>query len=209
MPYSSISNSIVSRKNLRADIRQQRNLLTAEFQKDAAQQLVSQLKNHPLVNSAENIAVYLANDSELDPQFLIQWCWQHNINTYLPVIHPFSKGQLLFLHYHQASKMQLNRYGILEPRLNVTDVLPTAQLDIIFTPLVAFTNTGERLGMGGGYYDRTLATWFAQKSRKNNAKPYPIGLAHDCQQVAQIPTEDWDIPLPEIITPTQHLLFNQ
>lgn len=210
---------LISRTKLRAEIRQQRSLLTDEFQQHAAQSLVEQLTDHCILKTAKNIAIYLANDSELDPVLLITWCWQQNINTYLPVIHPFNKGQLLFLHYHKSSKMQLNRYGILEPKLNVNDVLPTSKLDVIFTPLVAFSKSGQRLGMGGGYYDRTLATWFAQtknaqQSTKKSStvkniivKPYPIGLAHDCQRVDNIPTEHWDIPLPEIITPTQKIKF--
>jgi len=57
--------------------------------------------------------------------------------------------------------------------------------------------------MGGGYYDRTLAKWF----KNQKAKPHPIGLAHTCQKIQGIPSEHWDIPLPEIITPNQHFKF--
>jgi 5-formyltetrahydrofolate cyclo-ligase len=205
-----MKNCPLNRKTLRTHIRQQRNLLTDKFQQASSLKLVNQLNSLPQVKSAKNIAIYLTNDSELNAHLFIEWCWKSNIQTYLPVIHPFSKGQLLFLHYHASSVMQKNRYGILEPKLNVTDVIPTAQLDIIFTPVVAFDDSGARLGMGGGYYDRTLSTWFANTGRANKAtmnKPYPIGLAHDCQLVDCIPTEPWDIPIPEIITPTQHFSF--
>lgn len=92
-----------------------------------------------------------------------------------------------------------NRYGILEPRLNVLDVLPANQLDVICTPLVAFDGSGQRLGMGGGYYDRTLAPWYQSG---NGAKP--VGIAHDCQRVETLPVEAWDVPLPEILTPSRH-----
>ena len=77
-------------------------------------------------------------------------------------------------------------------------IIPTNQLDIICTPLVAFDKQGHRLGMGGGYYDRTLAPWFHYKSG-----PKPIGLAHSCQEVEQLPVESWDVPLPKIVTPKQ------
>jgi len=63
-------------------------------------------------------------------------------------------------------------------------------------PLVAFDQQGERLGMGGGYYDRTFE--FLRRSGLN--KPKLIGLAHDFQQVDAIPTEAWDVPLTAIVT---------
>jgi 5,10-methenyltetrahydrofolate synthetase len=59
--------------------------------------------------------------------------------------------------------------------------LPHSMLDIICTPLVAF-DEANRLGMGGGYYDRTLACW-----HEHQLGPRPLGLAHDCQQVDAVP----------------------
>ncbi|MEW6989461.1 5-formyltetrahydrofolate cyclo-ligase [Colwelliaceae bacterium 6441] len=194
-----------NRTELRQTIREKRQGLSSDDQTQAAVQLSSSLAHHPKVKHAKNIALYLTNDGELNTQPFIDYCWQNNIKTYLPVIHPFSKGHLLFLRYHEQSIMRKNKYHILEPQLNVCDVLPVAQIDIIFTPLVAFDQTGARLGMGGGYYDRTLSTWFTQKEGVN--KPYPIGLAYDCQEVAKVPTEHWDIPIPEIITPTKQYQF--
>jgi 5-formyltetrahydrofolate cyclo-ligase len=94
--------------------------------------------------------------------------------------------------------MTYNKFGILEPKLDQTLVKPVKELDLICTPLVAFDSHGHRLGMGGGYYDRTLAHWF-----KTGEGAQPMGLAHDCQHVEQLPTEAWDIPLPKIITPSQ------
>ena len=64
-------------------------------------------------------------------------------------------------------------------------------------PLVAFDKQGNRLGMGGGFYDRTLARLHEQ----NWQKPQLIGLAHECQKVDALPIESWDVPLKTIITP--------
>ena len=82
--------------------------------------------------------------------------------------------------------------------------MPSQQLDIIFTPLVAFDDSGNRLGMGGGFYDRTLA---GLANKINNTAI--IGLAYDQQQVDQLPLEAWDIPLPRIITETKDYQFSQ
>lgn len=63
-------------------------------------------------------------------------------------------------------------------------------------PLVAFDEYGQRLGMGGGFYDRTLQNW-------QHYKMQPVGYAHDCQLVEKLPVEEWDIPLPAVVTPSK------
>jgi len=195
------------RQALRTNIRIKRQSLSKTEQSKASADLFIQLISHEKINQAEHIAIYLANDSELDALPFVHWCWQNNKSVYLPVIHPFCEGQLLFLKYDQNTKMQINQYGISEPKLDVTAIKLVKELDIIFTPLVAFDKQGNRLGMGGGFYDRTLARWFQDYQTNTLTKPYPIGLAHDCQHVLEVPCELWDVPLPEIFTPEHHYKF--
>ncbi len=90
----------------------------------------------------------------------------------------------------------VNRLKIREPKLDVRDVLPLDQLNVLITPLVAFDQQGQRLGMGGGFYDRTLQNW-----RQHGIQP--VGYAHDCQLVDALPIEEWDIPLPAVVTPSK------
>ena len=212
-----------TRNQIRSLIRTKRKSLNDIEQQKLSRELLDQLTARTDVLSANNIALYLANDGELDPMLFIQWCWQNNKNVYLPVLHPFSAGNLLFLHYQPSSSMQKNKYGILEPKLDVRLIKKVNDIDIIFTPLVAFDQTGNRLGMGGGFYDRTLSTWFKKYRLENNKngeqkgkhvnekiplKPYPIGLAHDIQLIDELPSQLWDIPLPEIVTPTRQYKFD-
>jgi len=189
-----------ARSQLRSIIRQRRNSLSVAEQGQAGMSLTESLARHEKIQQASRIAIYLSNDGELSTKNFIDWCWQQNKEVYLPVIHPFSPGNLLFLHYQTTTKLVSNAYGISEPKLDVTKVCPLGELDVICTPLVAFDNTGARLGMGGGFYDRSLAHW--QQTRL-----YPLGLAHDCQLVESVPVESWDIPLPEIITPSKSYSF--
>ncbi len=191
------------RAQLRTDIRQQRRLLSVSTQEQAMLTVHKRLITHPKIQQAQHIAIYLANDGELDLTQFIQWCWQQDKKLYLPVIHPFSKGQLLFLHYDNNTIMINNRYGIKEPKLDVRDIYPIKQLDVLLTPLVAFDESCARLGMGGGFYDRSLHSWYQRFQHNKYAKPYPIGLAHDCQKIEKVPNASWDIPLPEIITPSK------
>lgn len=220
MHNSTEKTSLLSRTQIRRMVRQKRNELSINDQQTAAVELSIKLQTLPYIQTAKKIALYLANDGELNPMLFIKWCWREGKEVYLPVIHPFNKHNLLFLRYGEETQLQNNKFGILEPVLDVTTVCPAYMLDVLCTPLVAFDANGARLGMGGGFYDRTLANWYSQQSKLTsltlnepkitNIKSsmlYPIGIAHNCQLIDAVPIEHWDIPLPEIITPNKRYLF--
>ncbi|MEO9275625.1 5-formyltetrahydrofolate cyclo-ligase [Marinomonas sp. 5E14-1] len=186
------------RQTLRRQLRQARRNLSSVEQCLAAEHLLESFKQYlsntdaPESKVIKNVALYLANDGEISPHVLCQYFWQQGINTYLPVI---QKKQLAFASYSKASIWQENIYGIKEPMTK--DYLAKENLDIILLPLVGFDADGGRLGMGGGFYDRTF------EGKKSTERPLLIGLAHDCQQVKSLPIESWDVPLQAFITPTQ------
>jgi len=195
---SSEKNTSYCVKKLRQQLREKRNQLASVGQLKSAQQLTAKLIKQ-LPQQTKRVALYLASDGEISPHLFIEHCWKNSIDVYLPVLHPFCAGNLMFLRYEPSTKMTVNKYGISEPALNVQLVCPANKLDIIYTPLVAFDKSGNRMGMGGGYYDRTLAA---------NPHISTIGLAHDCQQVDQLNVEPWDMPLERIITPSQSIKAN-
>lgn len=194
---------MLSRPQLRSDIRRRRQLLSASEQQQAATNLVSILLSSTLIADKTKIAIYLSNDSEIDTGPLIEALWLAGKTLYVPVLHPFCSGYLLFQKYEPSTPSQLNRFGITEPKLNCATVLPVQQFELIFTPLVAFDDRGQRLGMGGGFYDRTLS-----QLPTNHAIPL-VGLAHDCQQIQQVPTESWDQPLHAVVTGSRLLDFRR
>lgn len=192
-----MSNNLQKRqKIIRQTVRQYRRQLTWEQQHSAADKITQLALAHELIRSASHLGLFLSYDGEINTDPLIKNLWAQNKKVYLPVLHPFNRYQLLFLQYRPDTLLIKNRFNIAEPTLNVMDVIPIAQLDVLFVPLVAFDKQGQRLGMGGGFYDRLLSNWHKKHF-------YPIGLAHDCQLVDKIPTAPWDIPLPEIITPSK------
>ena len=195
-----LSDPPYTRQQIRQQIRQRRRALTPEQQTQFALQAADRMMAYPPVLLAQTVAVFLSFDGELDTLPLIDQLWRAGKRVYLPVLHPFSPGNLLFLHYHPSSELVVNRLKIREPKLDVRDVLPLSQLDVLVTPLVAFDAAGQRLGMGGGFYDRTLQNWRQHRLQ-------PVGYAHDCQQVDALPTEQWDIPLPAVITPSKTWLW--
>lgn len=187
----SFSSTTTLRQQLRQQMRETRQKQTALQQQQAAQHITEKALKLIEQQRAKNIALYLAFDGEISTKPLINQLWQQGKHVYLPVLHPFVHGHLLFLRYLPDTPMKANKFGILEPHLNVKSVLPIEQLDIIFTPLVAFDKLGNRLGMGGGFYDRTL--------QNSQHRFITVGLAHQCQRVEALPIESWDIPLEHIL----------
>lgn len=185
----------MTRQQLRQQLRQQRRSLDQWQQQQAAETAAGLLLALPPLSAATHIALYLSFDGELDTRPLIKALWALGKQVYLPRLHPFTPGHLLFLRYQPDTVLQQEKLAIYQPALDVRQVLPLSQLDILITPLVAFDEQGQRLGMGGGFYDRTLQHW-------RDYKLLPVGYAHDCQRVRQLPTEDWDVPLPMVITPS-------
>ncbi len=143
---------------------------------------------------AERIAAYLGNDAEMDPQPLIERLWAVGKRVYLPVVR---RPRMWFVPYTPDSRFVVNRYGIPEPNVAPDARIPVTALDLVLMPLVAFDDAGNRLGMGGGYYDRTFA--FLQR-RRHWRSPRLVGLAYEVQRLASLPVEPWDMPLAGIVT---------
>ncbi len=116
------------------------------------------------------------------------------------MLHPLKYNRLYFTSPRNQPKLRLNRFGILEPQLGINTVAPVWTLDIILLPLVGFDRGGNRMGMGGGFYDRTLAQFNVNQGNKGLKRPLLIGLAHHCQEVEQLQVQSWDIPLDIIAT---------
>jgi 5-formyltetrahydrofolate cyclo-ligase len=194
------------RTTLRRELRQQRRGLSTHQQHTAALALAQVLGRHPLFLRSQHIALYLPNDGEIDLGPLLQRARAMGKQCYLPVLSPLYHNRLWFAPYHADSRLSLNRFGIPEPDCPYGRMRPVWALDLLLTPLVAFDTQGNRLGMGGGFYDRTLAYL---NRRHHWRKPRLVGTAHAFQQVAQLPHEHWDIPLQGVVTERELLFFGR
>lgn len=173
-------------------LRQQRHAIKACERVRFAQKLLLQVQKINLFRHGQKIALYLENDAEINPQYISSFLKKQGISVYLPII---AGNRLKFAKIGNGFKK--NRFGIDEPIR--TQILNAHQLNIIFMPLVGFDANKNRIGMGGGFYDRTLAF---KKRQIKYRRPMLIGLAFDCQKVETISIQQWDIPLDRVITPT-------
>ncbi|WP_417661113.1 5-formyltetrahydrofolate cyclo-ligase [Pseudomonas sp.] len=192
--------TLLSRKQLRRTLRQTRRALSPAEQRRAAQGLYRQLAQHPVFRRAKHIALYLPNDGEIDPRLLLRAAQKRGKATYLPVLNAWPRSKMVFQRIRPAEKLRRNRFGISEPRANSAQQRKVWALDLILLPLVGFDSEGGRLGMGGGFYDRSLAY---RARRKNCHKPTLLGLAHECQQVEKLAMASWDVPLNATVTDQQ------
>ncbi|PKM30801.1 MAG: 5-formyltetrahydrofolate cyclo-ligase [Gammaproteobacteria bacterium HGW-Gammaproteobacteria-11] len=190
------------RAQLRRALRAKRRSLTPAEQSAAAKALFKLLAQQPLFRRSQHIAFYLANDGEIDPDLLLKHAQRLGKTCYLPVLRRWPRQHMAFQALQPGQRWVKNRYGIAEPQPLRRRQPPAWRLSLIFLPLVGFDSQGNRLGMGGGFYDRALS----YKARRHSwSGPKLVGLAHRCQQVEKLTAASWDIGLDAIVTDRQFM----
>jgi 5-formyltetrahydrofolate cyclo-ligase len=140
---------------------------------------------------AATIACYLANAREVDAMPLLQLATGSGIATALPCIDQRG-GLMRFLRWRPGDCLVTGPYGIAQPMADAEEIKP----DAIFSPLVGFDRTGNRLGQGGGFYDRAFAA---------HPEARRVGLAWSAQEIVGLPVDSWDQPLHAIITESERI----
>ncbi len=185
------------KKRLRGMLRAARRGLGEEDRQQAARDLLAQFLELEIFRRARRVALYLPNDGEIDTGEVIRWCRRNGRRPYLPVVQrDGGRNWLLFGEYREDGRLSPNSLGIPEPVLDASELVSARDLDLVLLPLVGFDLQGNRIGMGGGFYDTTFE--FVRERRVD--RPVLIGIAHEVQRVAHIDVESWDIPLPMVVT---------
>lgn len=192
-----------SEQQLRRQLRQQRSKLSATTRRTLSRNIVRHLRQSRLFRNARHIALYLPVRGEADPRLLYMSGLPRQ-QFYLPVLSPFGDKRLWFVRWDKTTRFRNNRFQIPEPYPPYKRRRPARWLDLIITPLVAFDGHGSRLGMGGGYYDRTFVF---KKRQTPQRRPTLCGFAYDFQKVEQLSRQSWDIPLDAIVTETSFFSF--
>ncbi len=190
-------------KSIRKQLRQKRRQLSCHEHRKAEQQVLIQLRTSVRFKTATKIGLYLHAFGEIHTQKMLELCFQQNKQVYLPMICNMNQ-RLVWVRVY--AKQYFNRrfshhpLGMKEPMASRGQ--PVSRLDLLIMPLLACDYLGTRIGMGGGFYDRTLST--AQQS------PYRLGLAHNFQYIeTRLDRQKWDQPLDELITPKKRYYFKR
>lgn len=190
---------------LRQRLRNKRRNLDCDEQQRCAGLLANHLSNHPLVRNSQRIAAYLPVNGEMDPTPLLHHLFSLGKRIYLPVLTNFSASKLEFSAYKPGDTLVYNRLGILEPEFTSRHAIKPFALDLVIAPLVAFDAQGHRMGMGGGFYDRTFCFL---KHRRYWRKPNLLGIGYEFQRVNSITSNAWDVPLHFVATEKTIYTFN-
>jgi len=189
-----------SQAQLRRRLRAARRALRPTERRAHARDLARLLGKHLAFLRAGRVAAYWAADGELDPFPLLRLAHARHKRCHLPVLRPHPARKLWFVDYGFDEPLTKNVYGIPEPRLRSRRLRLPWALDLLLMPLVGFDAECNRLGMGGGFYDRTLAYLHL---RERWRRPLLVGIAHECQRVERLDPNPWDVPLDLVVTERQ------
>ena len=147
-----------------------------------------------LVPEGATIGLYRSDAGEAPSASYIRFFFERGHPIALPRVTTLDKPMEFRLHTdpYEESDLEAGVWGLRQPRIAAPVVTP----EVLFMPLVGFTAKGDRLGQGGGYYDRFLAA---------HPQTIAIGMAWDVQEVPELPTELHDMRLSAIVTPTRIL----
>ncbi len=182
--------AIIKEKNkLRAQFKLQREQLNEAQRKEKSQLIAEQVLNLAEFKNAKNIMCYVSKDTEVATHDLIKKILTINKTLAVPLI--VKQGIMKPAIISNFAELRLADFNTLQP---TASRLLEGKIDLNLMPALAVTKTGDRLGWGGGFYDRFLMTNQAQLN---------LVLAFDCQIVEQLPTTKFDQKVDGIITESQ------
>jgi 5-formyltetrahydrofolate cyclo-ligase len=182
--------------SLRKSALQARRSLAEQQRENASKRICERIIHSHEFMSARMIACYLPTKDEVDTTAIVERAWCANKRVFVPVTD--THGVMNFCEVDADTVVTRNEYGIWEP---VSGMLVDAKtLDMVVTPLVAFDANKNRIGMGGGYFDRCF---HFLGNRRKWLRPKLIGVAFACQEVRNITPNSWDIPLYKVVTDAQ------
>ena len=185
-----MQDSVSQLRKQNRDLRAELDAVTLD---QAARNLGERICSMPEYAQAGRIAAYYAVNGEISLDFLIDQALEQGKQIYLPNL---DHKALRFAPYSRQQKMRINRFKLPEPDVADDEMLAPEALDLVLVPLVVFDSMRNRIGMGGGFYDRS----FAFRKNPERFSPLLIGVAHELQKVDRLVPESWDVQLDMIAT---------
>lgn len=184
---------------IREEVIKKRNYLSLEIKKNYDELIFKQLINSDIYNKAKKIFTYVSFGSEVDTKKFIKYALNDNKEIYVPKTDKVNK-EMVAININSLNNMSVDNWGILEPK-SVEKNKIGREFDLIIMPGVAFDRFGNRIGYGGGYYDKYVSQIKDISNR--------ISLAYDFQLVKSIESESHDIKVNGIITNDEFIMIDK
>jgi 5-formyltetrahydrofolate cyclo-ligase len=157
---------------------------------EKSKQICRNLTSMEEFRKAATVMMYLSTAYEVDTTAAILHCWQQGKTVVVPKVSWQQRHMIPVEINSLEAGIATGTYGLRNPTTGRP--MPAEDIDLIVTPLLAFDKKGNRLGRGGGYYDRFLAS--------EGLRAIICGLAFSEQMVDDVPTEAHDVPLEFVVT---------
>lgn len=188
---------------LRQKLRKQRRNLNRFQHSISTTQCLQRILKCPQFHTAQKIGLYLDAFGEIQTKIIIEQCFTLNKSVYLPMICNMNHHLVwvkISKNIYRNKRFSLHPLGMREPM--ASRGIHVTHLDLLIMPLLACDRYGTRMGMGGGFYDRTLAS--------APHKPFRLGLGHDFQYLdASLDRHAWDQALDAFICPSKTFYFRR
>ena len=182
---------MLSKKQIRNAIKKRRSELSLGEVRARSDHVIARLTGREVYLCAKCVASYVSISKEVDTHILIDLALDRGKRVAVPVVKP--NRTLIHREIRGLAELRPSGFGLLEPSGEEGGVVPPDAFDIVLVPGLAFDRAGNRVGSGGGYYDRFLSMANAVK----------IGLAYDFQLFDRLPAFPRDIPMDLVITESE------
>ncbi len=182
------------RTALRRRIKTQRRQLTSSERIQRSKRIAAALRGAGIGHAGQRIALYSPMGGEVLLDDVVRRLRELKCELFLPRIVSWRSRRMRFVRWDVDTRLRRHRFGMLEPVNGATT--PAIKLDLVLVPAVAIDDSGMRLGMGGGFYDRS----FAHRRRALWRRPRLIALVYDFQRVAEIPHQSLDVPVDAVVS---------
>jgi len=181
----------LKKQSIRKHLLQKRNALTQKAILEKSSLIANNLINFYKYQQSEKIMLYVSTKKEVQTQYIFNSAKRDHKDVFIPLIDKEKRDLIPSLIY-DLSELTQSCLGIPQPKKEFARIFSPKILEMVIIPGIAFTKKGQRLGRGGGYYDR-----FLKKLRKRTCL---VGLAFEIQIADNLPIDSNDMPVQYIIT---------
>ncbi len=194
-----VSDCKTNKRMLRDQIKEKRLRLSKETIRLCGQCFLKRLERWPVYLQAGTVMIYIAVRGEAETSFIAADVLDRRKKLLVPVCQP-EEGRMFAAELHSLDELSSGNFGIPEPDIKSSHLYDPQQIDLIIVPCLACSKEGDRLGYGGGYYDKFLSQCSSDCEK--------TALLYYFQLLDNVPAEDHDVRLDYLITPSEIINVN-